>query len=417
MLNRLSIITRQNIGRYAGTRKKKRLHKNEEERTMMKMNRKALALLVSVLLAAATAGCGNPAENNDPALEAMASLPESGKETDAGEPAVTAEPTAAPATEPTAAPTAEPTVEPTTEPTAEPTTAPTVEPTDEPTVAPTTEPTAQPESAATAEPETTEPVETTAPAETAEPAPADNAAPPALVENPPDVSGLVTNTETVTTQVEHKRPDGMPQVCYSEEEMLMAMLLYGSVGDGYTDNGDGTYTYCYCTPDGVTYDTVTTTTTTDNWYSGTEADALAKLDELRGMYPEGTYWGDDSTYNQSSTLDAYIGNSNACAGFAKLVSDYIFGSDAPVRKYTATSWNQLKPGDIYLNWNGTHVYVYLGWITEDPDGYLLDENGNPIPTYLVGSVSGNYNNSVAWDAGEITSHPDSETITVYTRWP
>ncbi len=99
---------------------------------MMKMNRKALVLLASVLLAASAAGCGDPAENGGSTLEAMASLPESGKETgtgpDAGEPAATAEPTAVP--------TAEPTAEPTVEPTAEPTTTPAEESTDTPTPSP-----------------------------------------------------------------------------------------------------------------------------------------------------------------------------------------------------------------------------------------------------------------------------------------
>jgi len=92
---------------------------------MMKRNRKALALLTSVLLAAATAGCGNPVENNGSAPGVIVSLSESGTKTgagsDTGEPAVTAESTEEPVAtaEPTTAPTAEPVA--TAEPTAVPT--------------------------------------------------------------------------------------------------------------------------------------------------------------------------------------------------------------------------------------------------------------------------------------------------------
>ncbi len=408
---------------------------------MMKMNRKALALLASVLLAVSAAGCGNPAEDSGPALEAVASLPESGKETgaepDAGEPAATAEPTAATTTEPTAEPAAEPTVEPTAapttaptaEPTVEPTAAPTAEPTTAPTAEPTTEPTAKPTAAPTAEPTvaptvaptaaptaepttaptaTAEPEKTVEPAATAAPAqPAEgNAAPPVLASNAPATSGVVTSTETVTTQVEHQRPEGMPAVCYSQDEVMMAMLLYGQPGDGYTDNGDGTFTYCWCGPDGSSMETVTNTVTTDNWYSGTEADVLAKLDELRAAYPEGTYWGLDSVYdNPGSTIDAYISNSNACAGFAKLVSDYCFGYDAPCREVWIT-YDKLRPGDIIVGVN--HASVYTGGYEQNGNGYVLND------------VSGNHNSSVIWSAGAFTGPSykgGMEELCVITRWP
>ncbi len=375
---------------------------------MMKMNRKALALLAAALLTVSAAGCGNPAEDSGPALEAMASLPESGRETGT-------EPTAEPTTVPTVAPTAEPTAAPTVAPTAEPTTEPTVEPTTEPaaTTEPTVEPTVEPttEPAATAEP-TTAPAATAEPEKTSEPAAAepvteDNSAPLQLVPNAPATSGVVTSTETVTTQVEHQRPEGMPAVCYSEEEMLMAMLFYGQPGDGYTDNGDGTYTYCWCGPDGSTTDTVTSTVTTTNWYSGTEADVLAKLDELKAMYPDGTVWNEDSVYEGRSALDAYISNSNACAGYAKLVSDYCFGADAPVRSCWITI-DKLRPGDIILGMSteGAHADVYTG-------GY--EPNGT---SYLVNVTDGNEGGLVNWDTPVfmVGSYGDG-TIEVLTRWP
>jgi len=222
-----------------------------------------------------------------------------------------------------------------------------------------------------------------------------------LVENPPDVAGLVTNTETVTTQVEHKRPEGMPEIYYSEDEMFMAMLLYAGVGDSYTDNGDGTYTYCYCTPDGVTYDTVTDQKTISNWYSGTEADVFARLEELKDMYPEGTSWDEDSYYdNPGSTLDAYFGNNNACAGFAKLVSDYCFGYDAPVRQ-CVKSQDELKVGDII--YTPQHASVYLGTAVTQ----------GAVETPAV--VDGNNNDVVVWGGAGVVS-PDGK-FSVLTRWP
>jgi len=359
---------------------------------MMKMNRKVLALLVSAMLAASAAGCGNPAEDSGPAQEAMASLTGAG-----GEPAATAGPTAEPATEPTAEPTAESTATPTAEPTAEPTVAPTAAPTEEPTA----EPTAAPTTAPTVEP-TTEP--TTAPAQEPEPTappeeqPADTA-PLVLVPNAPATSGVVESTETVTTQVAHQRPEGMPEVCYSADEATMAMLFYGQPGDGYVDNGDGTWTYCWCGPDGSTTDTVTTTVTTTNWFSGTEADVLARLGEIRAMYPEGSYWGADSVYdNPGSTLDAYISNDNACAGFVKLVSDYLFGHDAPCAERWVSA-DQVRPGDI--GYNADHAWVYTG-------EYWVDEFGQ----HCLGDISGNV-------AGTVSSSYSigGQECRVITRWP
>ncbi len=370
---------------------------------MMKMNRKALALLAAALLAVSAAGCGNPAEDSGPALEAMASLPESGRETGT-EPTAepTAVPTVAPTAEPTAAPTVAPTAEPTTEPTVEPTAEPvaTAEPTVEPTTEPTTAPTAEPTVEPTAEPAATaEPVATA----TAEPVTEPDSAAPVIASNAPATSGVVASTETVTTQVEHQRPEGMPAVCYSEDEMLMAMLFYGQPGDGYTDNGDGTYTYCWCGPDGTSTDTVTETVTTTNWYSGTEADVLAKLEEIKAMYPEGTPWDINSVYdNPGSTIDAYISNDNACAGFVKLVSDYLFGYDAPCTERWVTA-DQVRPGDI--EYNDHHAWVYTGehWIDEFGQHCFGCIDGNVGGTVCLGTVVG--------------SADDSAEYGVITRWP
>lgn len=386
---------------------------------MMKLNRKALALLACAMLTVTAAGCGNPAENNEnaPALEAMASLQESGVETDADnaeadpteEPSDTAAPTEEPST-PTDSPeeseeAADPakesgaTEEPaTTDPSKEPesTTKPTATPADTP--APTTEPAKEP--AATAEP-TPEPTNTPASPESA-------GAPPVIVSNPPAVSGLVQNTETSTSEVAHQRPAGMPEVCYSEDEALMAILMYGGVGDGYDDNGDGTWTYVFCRPDGTTTDTVTTTTTTDNWYKGTEADALAKLEELKGMYPHGAVWDENSTYDTPTPIDSYISNDNACAGFVKMVSDYMFGTDAPARAFNMTNLSQLRAGDIVIDVANDHAWVYTGsWYVSEI-----------IPQYCEATgVSGNNNGHVAWDSAMIGNSDGSCSGTVITRYP
>lgn len=386
---------------------------------MMKLSRKALALLACAMLTVTAAGCGNPAENNEnaPALEAMASLQESGVETDADnaeadpteEPSDTAAPTEEPST-PTDSPeeseVADPTREPgateepaTIEPTKEPesTTKPTATPADTP--APTTEPAKEP--AATAEP-TPEPTNTPASPESA-------GAPPVIVSNPPAVAGLVQNTETSTSEVAHQRPAGMPEVCYSEDEALMAILMYGGVGDGYDDNGDGTWTYVFCRPDGTTTDTVTTTTTTDNWYKGTEADALAKLEELKGLYPHGAVWDENSTYDTPTPIDSYISNDNACAGYVKLLSDYIFGNDAPARMFQATNMSQLRAGDIIIDSANNHAMVYTGsW-------YASEKRPGRCDVTVTG---GNNRGHVAWD--ELHGFADADGgfyYTIITRYP
>lgn len=370
---------------------------------MMKMNRKALVLLASVMLAASTAGCGNTAENNGPAVEALASVPETGTEEETpGTTALPNEETAEPE-EKTGTATAEPAV--TEEETSVATAAPDAEPaaTSEP--APASAATPAPEPAATAEP-------------TATPAPESAGGDLVLVPDAPAVAGVVEKTETVTTQpASHSRPEGMPEVVYSEEEMIMAMLLYGSAGDGYKDNGDGTWTY-YNGYEDNTSNAATTTVTTDNWYKGSEADVMAKLAELQAVYPDGTVWGFDSYYdNPGSTLDSYISNDNACGGFAKLVSDYCFGCDAPVRR-VGLHYSELRPGDILLFTD--HASVFAGgepYVILNENATIDGEYVNELRFNLFeGNVAGYVNCEESY-YDLVPQYGQDGYFTVLTRWP
>lgn len=250
---------------------------------MMKLNRKAFALLACAMLTVTAAGCGNPAENNenDSALEAMASLQESDAETDtdtAGadsteEPSDTATPTEEPST-PTDSPEESEVADPTreSEATEEPAT---VEPTKEPesTTEPVTEPaaTAKPTAAPAATPAPT-PEPTQEPAPTAEPTPAPAAPTPEPVQEP-------------VAPAEPPAPVETP----AQSASTMS-----------------------------------------------QADVLAKISELQAMYPEGTAWGDNDSYDTATPVDAYITNSDACAGWVKMASDYIYGNGASATLFVAS---------------------------------------------------------------------------------
>ena len=319
---------------------------------MMKLSRKALALLACAMLTVTAAGCGNPAENNEnaPALEAMASLQESGVETDADnaeadpteEPSDTAAPTEEPST-PTDSPEESEVADPTRESgaTEEPAT---IEPTKEPES--TTEPATEP--AATAKP-TAVPADTPAPTPepTQEPAPTAEPTPTPAAPTPEPVQEPVAPTE-------------LPAPVETPAQSASTM---------------------------------------------SEADVLAKISELQAMYPEGTAWGDNDSYDTATPVDAYITNSDACAGWVKLASDYIYGNGASATLFVATHPSQMQVGDIVLT--RTHAFIFTGYEES------IDNAG--VTIHDLNGGSGNVSGEVHWGRTYCMLTGHGETMNVIRR--
>ena len=153
---------------------------------------------------------------------------------------------------------------------------------------------------------------------------------------------------------------------------------------------------------------------------------FAKLDELKAMYPDWSHWGWDSYYEDHivSTLDMVIANNNACAGFVKMASDYIFGASAPI-VWKDVPITELMPGDI-LPINDNHLIMITGNML-----YIVDSpySSEDVLVVTCDMVQGNviYNDDASantgvlrWsDAGEfsfgLTKNDEGEWTTSVIR--
>lgn len=128
----------------------------------------------------------------------------------------------------------------------------------------------------------------------------------------------------------------------------------------------------------------------------TTEDVAERLEKLRGKYPDGMYWNhmgytskrkDTNYYSETVTsipcnhglygtdyCNSYINYSLAyvigmqCDGFARKLSDEIFGTDAKKTDYTY-HFEAVKVGD-YLRYNNVHTVLVAG---KDENGILVAE--------------------------------------------
>ena len=154
----------------------------------------------------------------------------------------------------------------------------------------------------------------------------------------------------------------------------------------------------------------------------TESNVLAIMAEIEREYPTGTLWTDPAInsatkYNPNKVSGAVnvvihgaygVSTTYGCGGFAAMVSDRVFGYDAPCRKVDAVT--DIRPGDIVVhldkNGNSTHVSIAMS-------GVLNEYN-------YVACCDGNVNSQVKWPTSDDDNSVRPTTAkpwAIYTRYP
>lgn len=160
----------------------------------------------------------------------------------------------------------------------------------------------------------------------------------------------------------------------------------------------------------------------------TEEEAAATLESLRDTFPEGSYWNHvgvedwdeftvtDSPCQHDLYWDAYCNTYTGgiqelfpqfepmeqCLGFAALLSDLVFGEDAPVA--TFTDYTQLRVGDHIRLELTEHSMVVL---TVDGEGITVVECNSDYEHCRI-----SWDRFLSWDDLAATSY-EMECITRY----
>lgn len=145
-------------------------------------------------------------------------------------------------------------------------------------------------------------------------------------------------------------------------------------------------------------------TNKDGWI--TESEVQAVLDQLKIEYPEGSPWGLNTRYPGRPDGQG-MGAGTACAGFARMVSDSIFGT---LPKY-AVSIDKLRIGDVLVNNAAKHANVCIQTYYRASSGAMITSK------YLT--VNGNSGGTVVWEQQEkYADWPTSITDgVIYSRYP
>lgn len=132
----------------------------------------------------------------------------------------------------------------------------------------------------------------------------------------------------------------------------------------------------------------------------TQAQVYERIIALQEDYPEGSYWGDDTTYECEN--NSYSSGGSGCVGFAYMVSENVFGTELPFRKITENiSIENIRVGDILRNANDNHSVVVLE--IHEEEGFIL-------------LVEGNYKDSVHWYR-EMSAEDVAASSYMLTRYP
>lgn len=118
---------------------------------------------------------------------------------------------------------------------------------------------------------------------------------------------------------------------------------------------------------------------------------------MKEQYPEGTPWTNDDKYTWHAVPGVSI-LGGGCVGFAFMLSDAAFGTEAPATKITDVS--QVRVGDVVRLNADSHSVIILA----------VADNGD------VTVAEGNYNDSVHW--GRVIKKADLEKTFdyLYTRY-
>lgn len=131
----------------------------------------------------------------------------------------------------------------------------------------------------------------------------------------------------------------------------------------------------------------------------TEANVKEILEELKEEFPDGMEWGEDKSYSSK------IGFGGGCNAFAYMMSDRIFGKDAPVKMHS--DFSDVKVGDIIWTKNSSNNFSHLVVVTDVSDDRYE-------------ACSGNSDGKVTWaDWGILSLYddPDMAWSIIYTRYP
>lgn len=128
------------------------------------------------------------------------------------------------------------------------------------------------------------------------------------------------------------------------------------------------------TPNTGSSNTGNTSVSTGSTLSDDEA--YEKIIALKSSYPEGMSWTNDNSHRSGNRIGY------GCAGFAFMVQDSVFGTNAKKIQTTTLNWDELRVGDhlrVQNNMGGEHSVIVL---TVDSDSVTLCE--------------GNFNSSIHW---------------------
>lgn len=155
----------------------------------------------------------------------------------------------------------------------------------------------------------------------------------------------------------------------------------------------------------------------------TEAEVQAVLDVLQEEFPAGTLWNDPAIWGTTSTPNGYVtsyksyaqihyysspvlGGGYGCAGYAKLISDRIFGN-LPRREITDVS--DMNIGDIFYA-HSPHWSIYRGPHDKYPICPAITAAGSDLAS------------TIGWSRDNATFDGwqglvDSGDANIYTRYP
>lgn len=147
---------------------------------------------------------------------------------------------------------------------------------------------------------------------------------------------------------------------------------------------------------------------------------------IQPQFPEGTEWGYGDWY-----YSKVMGGSDACGGYAYMVSDMLFGE---LQSFAVTDYNNIRPGDVIIfnkkasSIGQTHAVVAITGVREDGSFIYTDANnptkdGNRIIRWASPDESFNvktfdfdtWKNGVG--AGVEGVDDVMDLMTIYTRYP
>ncbi|EOS63870.1 S-layer homology domain-containing protein [Oscillibacter sp. 1-3] len=134
----------------------------------------------------------------------------------------------------------------------------------------------------------------------------------------------------------------------------------------------------------------------------------ALLEKVKSTMPNHTVWDSSQQYNyRSPSFGKYWGNAGKCAGFAACLSDYLFSSDAPLRRHQ--DYEQLKVGDVIDIRNSANGYKHAVVVIS------IDRSSGNVYT-----CSGNSGGEIRWDGYTTFEILNRDTVApntyVYSRY-